>query len=141
MEMARNKPILSAQCMIVLERPKELAAYRGELLFWATRAHSLHDFCVSVLCASCWKNCLAFRGIFIRVFCHGEQYANRILWLATVDSSLMEIRLYSLFWTKENQMLLFKSMQNYRLWMLNSVYFEANFLINPQKHRQFYEFS
>lgn len=56
MEMARNKPILSRKCMIVLGRAKELAAHRGELLFWATRAHSLNDFCVSC-CCSMWKKC------------------------------------------------------------------------------------
>lgn len=92
MEMARNKPILSRNSMIVLERAKELAAHRGELLFWATRAHSLNDFCVSVLLLYVEKVlvffffCFTFRGIFIRVLLSRQIVCewNALLWFGLV---------------------------------------------------------
>lgn len=76
MKMARNKPILSRECMMVLGRAKELVAHRGELLFWATRAHSLNDFCVSVLLLYVEKVFVFFashfRAYLCEHFCRGE---------------------------------------------------------------------
>lgn len=94
MAMAWNKPIFFAQRMHVLKRPKELAAHRGELLFWVTRAHSLHDFYVSMpwqktnylphILVDIYKSTLSWR-IF---------YENKMLWLPTVDSKRMMIMIF-----------------------------------------------
>lgn len=48
MEMARNKPILSARCMSVLEPPKELAS-RRIIIFLDARAFAAWILCTRVL--------------------------------------------------------------------------------------------